>query len=484
MSHRPNALPARLNLSQQRKRAKDLLKALRAGSAEALERVARHVAHGACVAGDAARVRAMLEAEPELARRWRTSDHQMTSWAARRGKVLALERLLEAGLDPNVPDDDGQTPLHFAIGRGDVKAVEVLARYQASARARDYEGLTAVDCVLLHNDDERRRAMLACLASSDGGDEVRRLLGSDDELRLPDDADVEDVPDVLRSARERLDAAFDEAVRRMAAGDLDGLRELIDREPSLVTARSPRYHRATLLHYLSSNGIEAVVVPKNAGAIAELLLERGAVVDASCRMYGGGPDQTTLGLVVTSDHAEREGLMHDLVGALVRAGAKIHGHDHRSSALEGAIMYAHADAVRALVDNGACAYSLPVAAAIGDLAYVERDLQRSESAREIVVEALQNAAAFGHLGILERLLKTGVDVDALGSLGAAATHRAAAANRVAVVERLLEHGANPTLADRVHHGTPAGWARQFGAREAARLLEAAAAQRKRRHDEE
>jgi hypothetical protein len=43
--------------------------------------------------------------------------------------------------------------------------------------------------------------------------------------------------------------------------------------------------------------------PANAPAIAQLLLERGADPNASCRLYGGG--STTLGLLLTSIHPRK-----------------------------------------------------------------------------------------------------------------------------------------------------------------------------------
>ena len=106
------------------------------------------------------------------------------------------------------------------------------------------------------------------------------------------------------------------------AGDLDRLTALLDREPRLVTARSLRDHRSTLLHYVAANGVEQERQrsPKNAEAVAELLLRRGADPDALAFTYGGGPGQTTLNLAVTSVHPEEAGVMGDIVAALARGG--------------------------------------------------------------------------------------------------------------------------------------------------------------------
>ena len=75
---------------------------------------------------------------------------------------------------------------------------------------------------------------------------------------------------------------FETAVEAVIAGDLDTLRALLRSDPSLVRARSQREHHATLLHYVSANGVEdeRQKTPPNAVEVARTLLEAGAEVDA------------------------------------------------------------------------------------------------------------------------------------------------------------------------------------------------------------
>jgi len=91
-------------------------------------------------------------------------------------------------------------------------------------------------------------------------------------------------------------AVFESAVDAVVGGDAGSIRQLLQSHPELVRARSPRTHRATLLHYVGANGVEGwrQKTPDNAVAIANLLLAAGAEVDAMADMYGGS---TTLGLV-------------------------------------------------------------------------------------------------------------------------------------------------------------------------------------------
>src|SRR6187551_504736 len=88
----------------------------------------------------------------------------------------------------------------------------------------------------------------------------------------------------LTGERSDVIGRFERAADAVVDGDEATLRSLLDRDPALVTARSSRGHRATLLHYVSANGVEDYRQrsPNNAPAIAELLLSRGAVVDAVC----------------------------------------------------------------------------------------------------------------------------------------------------------------------------------------------------------
>src|SRR4026209_1778942 len=75
---------------------------------------------------------------------------------------------------------------------------------------------------------------------------------------------------------------FEGAADAIVNGDVATLVRLLDEEPQLIHQRSTREHRCTLLHYVGANGVEGYrqKTPPNAVELAELLLERGAEVDA------------------------------------------------------------------------------------------------------------------------------------------------------------------------------------------------------------
>ena len=78
---------------------------------------------------------------------------------------------------------------------------------------------------------------------------------------------------------------------------LRALKRILRDNPTLIRARSSREHGATLLHYVSANGVEGYRqrTPKNIVAIARLLLDAGAEVDATADVYGGGGDDAGIG---------------------------------------------------------------------------------------------------------------------------------------------------------------------------------------------
>ena len=107
-------------------------------------------------------------------------------------------------------------------------------------------------------------------------------------------------------------ARFEAAADAIVSGDLGTLTRLLREDPELVRARSARRHRATLFHYVGSNGIEGFRqrAPKNLVAIAAALLDAGADVNATAQMYGDA--DTTLHLAATSIHPVLAGVLGQL----------------------------------------------------------------------------------------------------------------------------------------------------------------------------
>ena len=259
---------------------------------------------------------------------------------------------------------------------------------------------------------------------------------------------------------------FEEAADAIITGDIVTLRHLLRENPELVKARSTREHRATLLHYVSANGVEGYrqKTPKNIVSIATLLLEADAEVDAICNVYEG--DCTTLGLTATSTHPQRAGVQIELMDVLLNHGARTDlagsaGGNH--TLIFACLANGQPGAARHLMKLGA-PLDLVSAAGLGRLDVVTRLLgtnaRLSPSNREIL-NAFAYACGYGASNVVEFLLDHGIDVNAelkIHGKGHTALHVAAFHGHVPVVELLLRRGAQLDVIDKTWGTPPLRWA--------------------------
>jgi len=243
-------------------------------------------------------------------------------------------------------------------------------------------------------------------------------------------------------------APFEAVAQAIVDGDEETLRRLLRERPELIRARSEREHRATLLHYVSANGVENYrqQTPQNIVRIAEILLAAGAVVDAEANVYGGG--STTLGLVATSAHPRQAGLQIALIQLLLDHGARMEhpnlaGNDH--GAVFACLANGCPEAARYLADRGA-RLDLVAAAGVGRLDVVQSLVDQAEvSAREM---ALRYAAAYGNGHVVRFLLDRGLNVDAHTGDGETALFYTVLSGHLDVIKLLLERGARPGVRTR------------------------------------
>lgn len=257
-------------------------------------------------------------------------------------------------------------------------------------------------------------------------------------------------------------ARFEAAVDAIVNGDLAKLKRLLREDPRLVSARSTRQHAATLLHYVSANGVENYrqKTPKNIVAIAEVLLKAGAEVDAEANVYGGGA--TALGLVATSIHPYRAGVQIELMELLLNHGAEI---DYRTSAgnrqssVRDALANGRGEAAEYLAARGA-RLTLESAAGIGRLDLVKRFFnddgsRKTKTSRKQVQSAFLNACGWGRNDVAEFLLDKGVVLNYGGGDGQTPLHCAVINGQLETVKLLLK--LNPQLeAKNIYGGTVLG----------------------------
>ena len=251
-------------------------------------------------------------------------------------------------------------------------------------------------------------------------------------------------------------SSFEKAVDAIVRGDLAVLQQLVRAEPGLTKARSTREHHATLLHYVSANGVENYrqKTPANIVDIARLLLDAGAEVDAEADVYGGGA--TTLGLVITSAHPRIAGVQNALADLLLDRGAKL-----EPGFVRGCLMNGCPEVAEYLVKRGVRTkleqLTLEEAAGLNRLDLVERLWAGSDDAQK--TSALMMAAWYGRIDIIRWMLDNGLDPDTKHLKdGDTVLHVASYNGNPELVKLMLERGAQVNVVDNVYHTPPLVWA--------------------------
>lgn len=257
---------------------------------------------------------------------------------------------------------------------------------------------------------------------------------------------------------------FELAADAIVSGDTATLERLLRENSDLIRARSTREHRATLLHYVSANGVEGYrqKTPKNAARIAEMLIEFGAEVDAEADVYGGGA--TTLGLVATSVHPERAGVQEELMQVLLDHGAMIDRPGvarNRHDAVAGCLANGPGKAAEFLANHGA-RLGLDTAAGVGRLDLVNSFFHDDKSLKGSATRAQMEqgflwACQYGRTAVVESLLEKGAGLLNRADNEQTALHCAVIGAHLDIIEVLLARGASLERKN-VYGGTALGQA--------------------------
>lgn len=240
-------------------------------------------------------------------------------------------------------------------------------------------------------------------------------------------------------------AQFEAAVDAIVGGDITTLQSLLQRNPALISARSLRSHHSTLLHYTGTNGVEGYrqKYPANAIEVLKFLLAAGADVEAKADMYGGG--STTFGLLATSIHPAKAGIMAPMLQILLDAGAVI---DQPSAAgngqyaINGCLHNGRPEAADFLMRHGAL-LDLEGAAGTGRLDVVKQFFEEDGSLKPTATQKQLEygfiwACEFGHTAVVDFLIGQGLDpnVEVDGMYG---LHWALIGGHWDLITRLIHH---------------------------------------------
>jgi len=257
-------------------------------------------------------------------------------------------------------------------------------------------------------------------------------------------------------------SGFEAAADAIVSGDLAMLEKLLREQPTLANARSTREHGATLLHYVSANGVENYrqKTPPNIVQIATLLLRAGADVNAESEAYGGR--SATLGLTATSYHPEAAGVQLELLNLLLENGATIDPLDG-GSAVNGCLRNGRGQAADFLASRGA-RLDLEGASGVGRLDVVKTFFDGTGRLKSATATQAQMSAGFawacefGRTEVVAFLLQKGMDADArLTQGGETGLHWAAHGAHVEIVALLLERVTRIDTKDQRHQSTPLEW---------------------------
>jgi ankyrin repeat protein len=242
-------------------------------------------------------------------------------------------------------------------------------------------------------------------------------------------------------------SAFEAAADAIVSGDIATLRSLLNRHPDLVEMRSTREHQATLLHYVTANGVEdgRQKTPNNIVEITRLLVRAGSSVNAVCDAYGGA---TVLELAGSSIHPEQAGSQKELLQLLIDGGAKAEwqsGTGKHHSAITACLANGRRDAAEYLAARERH-LSLEDAAGTGRLDVVksyfaEDGSLRSTASMEQLQRGLLWASEYGHREVVEFLLDHGADIRDQAGTRETCLHWAVIGADLPTIELLLQRGA-------------------------------------------
>ncbi|KAK6335252.1 hypothetical protein TWF718_010686 [Orbilia javanica] len=399
---------------------------------------------------------------------WRRSDGRTAlSWAAGCGNSDIVALLLEEGVDHNSVDAEGRTPLSFAAQNGHHSIVRMLLHEDTASLNVGLQGTPLI------------------LAAEGGHEECVRILLGEPDIKIYDDSGCtaldlaieNDFPGIAELLIEKKAYSDDDILFEWT--ERGGYHRVVDlvmekiwkdsdiwRNPRLMLRMANKY--SLVMSSLIKKGkidlrkdgwyLLKQAVDRDRQKVAGVLLKEGAVYDG----------------LLTQAINEGKLWVFELI-AETRAGFTAYRATEAEEALANAVTRGYKRTAELLIKGGAPFNRMALLgiARVGDLEMLEMLIENSvnfelgDEATAALQEAalaghgevvellikrgvslgcsLEHAAEGGHLEVAKRLLDAGADVN---QGGGAALVAAAKYNQLAMVEFLVQHGADVNVRDR------------------------------------
>ncbi|XP_035261516.1 poly [ADP-ribose] polymerase tankyrase-2 isoform X2 [Anguilla anguilla] len=340
--------------------------------------------------------------------------------AAGYNRVKTVQLLLQHGADVHAKDKGDLVPLHNACSYGHYEVTELLVKHGACVNAMDLWQFTP-----LHEASSKNRVEVCSLLLSYGADPTFLNCHNKSAIDLAPTAPL----------KERLAYEFRGHALLQAAREADLARMKKHLSLETISFRHPHTHE-TALHCAATSPY-----PKRK-QVCELLLRKGANVNEKTKDF------------LTPLHLASEKSHNNVIEVLVKHEAKVNALDNLGqTALHRAAHCGHLQTCRLLLSSGCDPLITSLQgfspSQLGNES-VQEILQQGAFARNSDTDRqLLEASKSGDLDIVKRLC-TLQNVNCRDVEGRQSTplHFAAGYNRVAVVEFLLQHGADVHAKDK------------------------------------
>jgi hypothetical protein len=250
------------------------------------------------------------------------------------------------------------------------------------------------------------------------------------------------------------DPIFREAVEAIDGGNISMLQQLLETNPTIAAKRMDTptegyFKHPYLLWFIADNPVRHEKLPANIVDITSLLLR---FVRKNAKESFQEQINYTFGLVETGRIARECGVQIDLIDLLIDNGAT-------PGNAQGALTQGNIEAAKRIMERTGN-ITLTAAICLDRIDDTERLLLQTTIVEKQV--ALIAASFYGKPEMIERLIKSGVEVNAYINDGfhthASALHQAVHAGSLEAVKLLIKAGANLEATDKVYNGTPLDWA--------------------------